>query len=47
MKKIGFENLSEWLKQIKKESLICPNCLRLIPCKEHRKGKGCKWCMKP
>jgi len=35
-----------WSVETKSE-LTCPNCLREMPCQEHRRGKGCKWCMKP
>ena len=41
-------------KQIKKEyegyledNLQCPNCLRIMPNKEHRRKYGCKLCVKP
>jgi protein-arginine kinase activator protein McsA len=43
--KMKFENLSEYLKQIKKESLICPNCLRSMPNLKHRRKHGCQWCV--
>jgi len=25
-------------------SLTCPNCLRSMPNKKHRRRNGCKWC---
>lgn len=43
--KLKFENLSEYLKQIKKENLTCPNCLRDMPSKKHRRRHGCMWCV--
>jgi hypothetical protein len=24
--------------------LLCPNCERIMPNKDFRKGKGCQWC---
>jgi PhoPQ-activated pathogenicity-related protein len=26
--------------------LVCPNCLRQVPNKEHFIKNGCKWCLK-
>lgn len=28
-----------------KEELECPNCLRIMPNKKHRRKHGCKWCV--
>jgi len=41
-KKELFKCFLKWLD----ERLICPNCHRKVPNKEHFVTGGCKWCQK-
>jgi hypothetical protein len=42
-----FENLSKLMNSWQKESLICPNCLRLMPNLRFKRNGGCLWCLIP
>jgi hypothetical protein len=39
------KNNPTYINQLR-NNLICPNCLRIVPNKEHFIKNGCKWCLK-
>ena len=39
------KNNPTYINQLR-NNLICPNCYRQVPNKEHFIKNGCKWCLK-
>jgi len=48
MKNKSFRELLQSIAQARKmNNLICPNCDRKVPNKEHYVKGGCRWCILP
>jgi len=45
-KKLKQKITNKLTSSILKYDLVCPNCLRQVPNKEHFIKNGCKWCLK-